>query len=430
MSKTRAIAGKIRIIAVSSLGGGLEMYDFVIYVFFAPVLATLFFPHEDKIASLLAVFAVFAVGYLARPIGALLFGYFGDRVGRKISLLVAIVVMALATLLIGFLPTYETIGRLAPVLLVILRIIQGIAIGGDLPGSITFVAEHATSGRRGRDTSWAFLGFILGMVLASAVGAFLSSNLSHDALYSWGWRIAFCLSIVLMFIGIYFRAHISETPVFEKLLGEYEQDSQPIRELFSSHNLAPVLIGIGLTWLFSVVMAQLFLYTPTFLHSIVRINMSTALNLNTFSMLVFACLLPLMGKLSDRVGRKKIILSASIAFLFFTYILYAMLVNDGFIGQIFALLIFDVLAAAIVGVVPVTLTELFSTQYRYTGVALTYNISFAIFAGLTPLFATYLIKVFDNSLALSYNLMFAALVTIIAASFLKDRHKEELYNAN
>lgn len=418
-------SSRAKAILISSIGGGLEMYDFTIYVFFAPILAALFFPPENNLISLLNTFAIFAVGYFARPLGAIMFGHYGDRFGRKKGMLVSITIMAISTVLIGLLPTYASIGILAPILLVILRFFQGIAVGGDLAGAITFVAEYADNAKRGLACSFVFCAVNIGLLLASAIGALLTSLLPHEALISWGWRIAFILGLLIGIIGLYLRSRVAETPYFTRL--EHGQDilRAPLLHLFRSH-MARILQGIGLVWLFSVIIAQVFLYMPTYLSTVVHLKMGTALIINSINILIFSVCIPLVGYLSDKIGRRPIILVAALLFIIFSYPLYTLLSSAYFIVMFLALSCFAILSASIIGTVPSALAEMFSTPVRYSGVAFSYNVGFAVFAGLTPVVTTYLLYKLQFPQAPFVNLTFGAIVTFIAALTIKESSKKSL----
>lgn len=422
-----AKAQRTKAILVSSIGGGLEIYDFTIYVFFAPILASLFFPPENNLLALLNTFAVFAVGYFSRPLGAIVFGHYGDKFGRKKGMLIAIAVMALSTVFIGLLPTYVTIGIAAPILLVVFRFFQGFAVGGDLPGAITFVAEYAEDRKRGFACSLVYCAVNLGLLLASAVVALLTSLLSHQQLMLWGWRVAFFLGLIIGVAGFYLRNKVAETPYFNRLEQTQDIIKAPLIHLFRIHS-REVLQGVGLVWLFAVIIAQIFLFMPTYLHTITHIELNSALIINSVNILVFSLCTPLVGYVSDKMGRRPVILIVSLLFLLLTYPLYTMLLSKNFIIELIALFTFAVLAAGIIGTVPSALSEMFSTHVRYSGVAISYNIGIAIFAGLTPVIATYLLYRFHFSQAPSFNLIFAALITFVTASLMKEGSQKSLYN--
>lgn len=410
---------RAKAVFISSIGGGLEIYDFTIYIFFAPIFATLFFPQTNSSLSLLNTFAIFAVGYFSRPLGAILFGHYGDRFGRKKGMLISIAIMATSTVLIGLLPTYATIGIAAPILLAALRFFQGIAVGGDLPGAITFVAEYADYNKRGLICSLVYCGVNLGILLASTVGAILTLFLSHEHLVAWGWRIAFFLGLWIGIAGIYLRSKVAETPYFNQLAETQDILKTPLAHLFRIHT-RQVLQGIGLVWLFAVIIAQIFLYMPTYLHTTSHLKLTTALILNSINVLIFSLCIPLMGYLSDRLGRRPVVLITALAFIIFTYPLYTLL-NNAHLGiEITALSCFAILSAGIVGTVPSALSELFATHVRYSGVAVAYNVGFAVFAGLTPIIATYLLYKLQFIQAPSFNLIFSAIIALIATLVMKE----------
>lgn len=405
---------KKMIVAIASIGGGLEMYDFTIYVFFAPIIAQLFFPHESHVSSLLSTFAIFATGYLVRPIGAILFGHYGDRVGRKKGLLITFIIMAISTTLMGLLPTYAHtgVGVFAPISLFVLRILQGLAVGGDLPGGITFVAEYADPQRRGLMCSFIFFGVNAGLLLASGVAWVLHSTLSVSQLMSWGWRVAFIFSIVLLFVGLYFRVQSIETPLFQKMYAERRNAQVPLLSLFRGHSVQ-VLQGIGIACLFSIVIAQVFLYMPTYLRVVLHLNTSRAELYNTLNILLFTLLIPFFGYLSDILGRRAMLISTGLFFLFATYPLYVAISHYDHMALLLSMFVMGVFSAAVVATVPTVFSELFPTPVRYTGVGFSYNVGFAIFAGLTPMFATYLIYRLHNSAALSLSLVIGAVLMLI-----------------
>ncbi len=410
---------KTKAVLISSIGGGLENYDFILYVFFAPIFAQLFFPVKNNFLSLLNALAIFAIGYLARPIGGIVFGHYGDKFGRKRGMLISITIMAIATVAIGCLPTYATIGVAAPILLVIFRILQGFAIGGDLPGAISFVAEYSDNHKRGLSCSTVFFAVNVGLLLSSAVAALTTSLLTHEHLISWGWRIGFFLGLIIAVVGFYLRSKIAETAYFKTLEQNEDILKNPVRHLFRIH-YSEVMQGVGLVWLFAVLIAQVFLYMPTFLDTEAHVHLNTALILNSYNVVIFALFIPIMGYLSDKVGRKPIIFSSAFLILLASYPLYTLLTHASLIMKIVGLNCFGILAAGIVGTVPTTLAELFPTHVRYSGIAISYNIGFAIFAGSAPVVATYLIYKLHFAEAPSFNIIVAAIMALIAAVKMKE----------
>ena len=237
-----------RTLMAGAIGNVLEWYDFALYGYFAPVFAAMFFPSEQPFVSLLSTFGVFAIGFLARPLGALLFGHIGDTIGRREALAWSIILMAIPTIVVGMLPTYAMIGIAAPLILTCCRFLQGISVGGELTGSVTFLVEHAASSERGYIGSWAGFSAQVGALLGSGVGTLVASTLTDEALHQWGWRIPFLLGSLIAFIGWYLRTRISESPAFEHMRHAGALSAAPIREVFT-HQRGAVVKVIGLVWL-------------------------------------------------------------------------------------------------------------------------------------------------------------------------------------
>jgi MHS family proline/betaine transporter-like MFS transporter len=419
------LSNRAKAILVSSIGGGLEIYDFTIYIFFAPILAALFFPHGNSLVTLLKTFSVFAVGYFARPLGAIIFGHFGDKLGRKKGMLYSIAIMAIATMGIGLLPSYASAGIIAPILLIMLRFFQGFAVGGDLPGAITFVAEYSENNKRGLYCSLVYCAVNIGLLLASLIGAVLTTLLSPNELAAWGWRIAFLLGLLIGVVGFYLRRKIAETPYFNQLEQAKDIIKVPLLHLFRTQR-KQLLQSIGLVWPFAAVISQVFLYMPTYLNTVVKIELQEALIINSINIFIFSLCIPLVGYLSDKIGRKIVIVTVALLLSVLTYPLYTLLNSSQFIVQAAALICFAVLSAGIVGTVPATLAEMFPTPVRYSGVAISYNIGFAIFGGLTPVIATYLIYRLGFPQAPSINLIVSAIVALSVAVYLKDGSQKSL----
>ena len=277
-----------------SLGSVLEWYDFALFGYFAPVLAQLFFPSSDPMASLLSTFGVFAAGFLMRPLGGALFGLYGDRVGRKQALAASVILMAIPTTLVGFLPTEAQVGLLAPVLLTLLRLIQGLSVGGELAGSIAFIVEHAPPSQRGFFGSWASCSIGLGILLGSAMGAVMTSLLAEESLVSWGWRIPFVFGSLVGGVGLYLRMKMEEPESFQRLQQSGALSPAPLREALT-HHWRSIFSTTLATWVLAVGFYMIFVYLTTYLSSETHIPLSAALELNTISMIVMLALLPLMG---------------------------------------------------------------------------------------------------------------------------------------
>ena len=276
-----------------AIGNALEWYDFALYGYFAPVFAAMFFPSERASVSLLSAFGVFAVGFLARPLGALLFGYIGDTVGRREALTWSVILMAVPTAIVGLLPTYAAIGMAAPLALTLCRFLQGLSVGGEFTGSVTFLVEHAAPSQRGYIGSWAGFSAQVGALLGSGAGALVTSNLTTEDLHQWGWRIPFVLGSLIAFVGWYLRTRIPESPAFEQLRQAGALTSAPVRDIFTRHRIAVAKV-IGLVWLHGVGFYLLFVYLTTYLSTATSIPLATVLTMNTGCMLLLGVLIPLM----------------------------------------------------------------------------------------------------------------------------------------
>ena len=297
-------AQRRRVVAAGMIGNTLEWYDFAIYGYFATQIGRHFFPHEDAVAQLLSTFGVFAVGYLMRPIGGVIVGHIGDTLGRRAALTFSVAAMAIPTFLIGLLPGYQTIGVLAPVGLTFLRVVQGLSVGGEYAGSMVFLVEHAPEGRRGLMGALAASGSSVGMLLGSAVGAAFAASMSTAALDAWGWRIPFLLGLVVGVAGYILRRYVLETGVVENRTGA------PIVETVHDH--WRVVAGfVGLSVYSAVTFYIGFVYLVSWLQTADGIPPSRSLEINSFSMVVSVPVLIAVGWLSDRIGRKPLMLLAS-----------------------------------------------------------------------------------------------------------------------
>lgn len=411
------------IITLASAGGALEMYDFVIYIFFASTIAKLFFPLESAYAAMLSTLAIFASGYLFRPIGGIIFGHLGDRHGRRTGLLVTITIMGFAMLAMAVMPTYHMIGITAPILFCFFRILQGVALGGDLPGAITFVNEYASQRERGFLTGLLYCGVNVGLLMAAFVGMVFTNILSQSTLESVGWRIAFLMGVSLFVVGFYFRAKNTETPLFTQMYEDRQRVKIPLLFLIKHYPLN-LCRSVAMIALHALIIVQVFLYMPIYLEKTVGMNAHYATIFNTFNVMIFSALIPFFGTLSDRFGRKIFFIIATLAFLFFSYPLYSMMNSSLQLYKLIGIFCFAPLSAMVVGIVPVTLAELFPTAVRYTAIGVTYNVGFGVFGGLSPIFSTFLIHYFHNPAALSVNLMvvaFVLLLLIISAHFSKNQ---------
>lgn len=392
-------------VAASAIGNVLEWYDFGVYVFFATTIAHTFFPSANPTAALLSSFAVFGVGFLMRPLGGLIIGRFGDTHGRKAALMLTIMAMALGTVLVGVLPGYASIGIAAPALLVIARLIQGFSAGGEWGGATAFMVEWAPSDQRGYYASWQQASIAASLVLASGTGALFTSIMSPDALAAWGWRIPFLLGIILAFVGLYLRSNVEETPAYRRAEATHQATE-------SSFSLALRAFGFTIHW---TVAFYIFLsYMPTFTRLHAGISAAGALWSNTIGVLALMVLIPIFGMVSDRIGRKPLLLLSCAAFIVLPVPLWLVILGKPAFGTL--VLIQIVFAAAISlfsGAGPAAIAEMFATMGRSTWMTPAYALAVAIFGGFAPFIATWLIAATGSPLSPAFYVIAAAIISFI-----------------
>lgn len=410
-----------KIIALSSLGGALEFYDFIIFVFFAKTLSDLFFPSTDPTIGLMKTFALFAVGYLMRPLGGILFGHFGDKLGRKKTFIATVMLMAIPTFLISLLPTYQQVGLLAPTLLIVLRLLQGLSVGGEIPGAIVFISETVAFKHRGLACAIAFFGINCGMMLGSLIAAVFDHCLTAEQLSQWGWRIPFFLGGIFGLLSFYLRRNMYETPLFEFMQKNKQATNFPIKEVLKNY---PVQVGQGaiLTAFGATLVALLYLFMPTYLSTFFDYPLAQTMTINTVMLMVFSSIIIGMGYIADKFGYIKIMRIGMLGFVLLSYFAYSLFTFNNMSLVIIATVILSLMSSLITSTFPNLLVELYPTKVRYTGVALVYNLGFGVAGGLTPLIATSLIHWSHNRLAPSFYLMLVAGVAWIVSMYLKNKH--------
>jgi MFS family permease len=423
MFETKLKPSERKIIFLASLGGALEFYDFVIYVIFAPIISQVFFPATDKLASLMDIYAVFAIGYLIRPIGGIVFSHFGDKYGRKKTFISSVILMAVPTILIGLLPTYQHIGFFSSAMLITLRLLQGLSIGGEIPGALTFTCEHVNPRSRAFACGVIFSCLNLGIFLGALISIILTSQLSNNQLITFGWRIPFIFGGFLGIFSFYIRKQLAESPLFIAFKNTAERKRMPFIEAITLY-WRKILQGIGLTCLGSVVINLLFLYMPTYLSTFLAYPKELATLFNTINLAFYSFLLLFFCWCADRFGRRFILLIGSSGFILLSYFLFVTLTMKTTGALAFALGVLAILSSVIM-VYPSILVELFPVSIRYTGIAISYNLAFAFFGGLTPFIATYLIKSLNNNMAPSFYLMLSALLCLIAVLTIKKLYTEK-----
>ncbi len=409
------------------IGSIFEWYDFALYGYFAAILGKLFFPSSDPLVSVIAAFGVFAAGFAIRPIGALVFGHIGDKYGRKKALVISMLLMTFPTVALGCLPTYEQIGILAPILLIIIRLVQGLSIGGNASGIFTFMIEYAPSHRRGFVGSLSVMSAIKGILIGSGVVAYMSSTLTTQELESWGWRLPFFAGAVVGLLAFYLRKKIPETPRFieECKASDEDKSYSPVKELFKKSK-GKLIRSIFMLVLNDIGFYVCFIYLTTYMTMIVKIPMETAMIINTINMLVIIKFAPIMGWLSDHIGRKPIMMGACILFFVSAIPVFSLIDKGGFWQVLAGQAVFAVGVAMYFGTMATMLVEKFPTRSRYTGLAVSLNVTAALFGGTAPLVVTYFIDVTGWNHIPAYYLMVGALVSFVALLFIKDRYREPL----
>ena len=413
-------AMRTRVALASLIGTTIEFYDFYIYgIAAALVFKTIFFPSLDPVAGTIAAFATFAVGFISRPLGAVVFGHFGDRIGRKAMLVASLLTMGVATVLIGLLPTYETIGVMAPILLCVLRFVQGIGLGGEWGGAALVATEFAPKGRRGLFGALPQLGSAPGFLLSNGIFLGLSLFLPDDQFLSWGWRIPFLLSSILIIFGLYIRLSIAETPVFQRVLEKEAQSNAPIVSVLKTNSLQVVLGGMS-----TAITYVLFFTTGTFGLSYgvntLGMDRSHMLSLTMVAVVAMAVSTLVCGMLGDRFGRPRVIMISGAIAVVWSFFFFPMLdTKDSFMIAA-AMSITLAVMGGIYGPMGAFLPELFKPSVRYTGSALAYSLG-GIFGGaLAPMIASELAAQYGSH-SIGYYLAAMAILSIVCVAILRSR---------
>lgn len=378
-------------LSLSALGGALEFYDFVIFVFFVVVIGKLFFPPDmPEWLRGAQTFGLFAAGYLARPLGGIVMAHFGDLLGRKKMFTLSIFLMALSTLGMGMMPTYAQIGLVAPILLLLLRVIQGAAIGGEVPGAWVFVAEHVPARNIGYACGTLTCGLTAGILLGSLVATFITSVFSGEEVLAYAWRIPFLLGGVFGLMSVYLRRWLHETPIFAELQRRQALAVEmPIKQILKGHRGA-VALSMLLTWLLSAGIVVVILMTPTLLQTLYSFPAKIALQANSLAIVCLSVGCILAGLLADRFGAGKVFIVGSVALGVTSWTFYHSL--HAHPDWLFPLYAVTGLCVGVIGAVPYVMVKAFPTAVRFTGLSFSYNLAYAIFGGLTPLAVTMLMK--------------------------------------
>ncbi|MCW2762168.1 MAG: major facilitator superfamily transporter [Marmoricola sp.] len=391
-----------RIIAASLIGTSLEWYDFFIYgTASALVFNKVFFPSFEPLVGTLLAFATYAVGFVARPLGGVVFGHFGDKVGRKNVLVTTLLLMGISTFLVGAMPTYDAIGVWAPILLVVLRFVQGLGLGGEWGGAVLMTLESGDSKRRGLNASWPQVGVPIGLLLANGVLSFMAAITSEAAFESWGWRIAFLLSGLLVAVGLWIRLTIAESPLFQKVEVRDTKARAPIVEVVRRYPRR-VLLAIGARVGVDVAFYSFVLFITTYITTYLDLPDSYALNAVLIAAAVQVVLIPAFGALSDRVGRRPVYLAGALGAAVWMFAFFALLDTERFALIAFATVVALVFHAAMYGPQASFIAEMFPTEVRYSGASMGYQLAGILGGALAPIISVALLDRYDTSLVVSF----------------------------
>ena len=407
-------------VAAAVVGNALEWYDFIVFGFFAVVIAKLFFPASSQYASLLLTTATFGVGFFMRPVGGVVLGVYADRKGRKAALLLVVGLMTIAIALIGFAPTYATIGVAAPLIIVIARLLQGFSAGGEFASATSFLIETAPAGRRGFYGSWQMVGQGLAVLIGALLGTFLTRALTPDQLDGWGWRVPFLFGLIIGPLGLYIRRHLEETTAF--IQAAQKQHARPALGAAVVAHTKETLVTIGIVIAGTISFYVILLYMPTFARIQLHLRLDQAFFAQAVSLACMIVLIPIFGALSDVVGRKPITIAALLLILVLAYPLFSWLNQS---PSLQSLMITQIALCSMVGVffgpLSTVLAEQFPAHIRSTGLAIGYNLAVMVFGGFAQFFVTWLIQVTGSPVAPAFYVMFGAAAGLLAAFFLKER---------
>src|SRR5271156_1076990 len=428
IKKSDGATASIGTIALASaIGTTIEWYDFFLYGVMTPlVLNKLFFPNADVLISTLLAYGTFFVGFLSRPIGGIIFGHYGDRLGRKTVLILTLLIMGIATFLIGLLPTSEAAGMWAPLLLLALRIFQGIGIGGEWGGAVLMAVEHSPSGQRGYYGAWPQIGVPAGLLLSAGV-VYALSFLNNADFFAWGWRVAFLVSVILVAIGLYIRLRIMETPAFTLAQRERRIAPVPFVELFRTYTKNTIL-GLGARYIEGVTFNTYGVFIVGYLANTLKMPRQTALAAVMISSAIMIVMLPICGNLSDRIGRRKMFGTAGILIGVLSFPAFWLMGQGSTLLATIAITVpFAFIYPAVYGPQAALFSELFDTRMRYSGISFVYQFSGIFASGLTPIIATALWALNGGQpWLICLYILFVSGISALSVYAMTDRHKSDI----
>ena len=411
-----------RVVTSALVGATIEWYDFFLYGVVAGIVFNkLYFPAGDPVVATLLAYTTFAVGFVTRPLGGILFGHFGDRIGRKTMLIMTLMIMGIATFLIGLVPTYEQIGVAAPLLLLLLRVLQGIGLGGEWGGAVLMAYEYAPPEKRGFYASLPQIGLAIGLMLASGVVALLSWLLTDAQFLAWGWRVAFLISAAMVGVGIYIRLNVQETPEFAAVKARNAELRIPFADMIKRYP-GNVLKGMGARYIDGVFFNVFAVFLIGYLAGTIKISRTDALLGVMIAAFVMIFTIPMFGRLSDRIGRPRVYFWGSLVTAFASFPAFWLITNSG--GNVFLIWIaivipFGILYAAIYGPEAALFCDLFDARVRYTGISFVYQFSGIFASGITPIVATALLKSGGGQpWQIAWYVVFAGVVSAISAALI------------
>lgn len=415
-----------RLATASIVGTTLEYFDFAVYNMLAAlVFNKLFFPSFDPLSGTLLAFSTFAVGYLSRPVGGVIFGHLGDRYGRRFVLVATLLLMGVTTGLMGLLPTYTTAGIASPILLVLLRFIQGAALGGEWAGAVLLSVEHGDPRRRGRNASWAQMGPSLGTLLATGTIALITWLLSPDEFIAWGWRVPFFASVVLVAFGLWIRVGVDETPLFRQIEQQQSKARAPISEVVREH-WRSLLVGGGVRIGPDVLYSLAVTFSLSYLTTVLGLSRTLALTALSLGGVVNAFSIPWFGGLSDRLGRRVVYGGGAVLGLIWMFAFFPLLETRQPALIVLAIVVALTVHAMMYGPQAAFIAEQFPTRVRYAGASLAYTLAGIIGGGIAPMVSTALLQSFGTTIAVSSYAALALLFTCVVLLIVRERARDQL----
>lgn len=420
MSTSTVRVSRTRQVVAAVIGNALEWYDFIVYGFLASIIARQFFPAEDEYASLLMALATFGVGFFMRPVGGILLGIYSDRKGRKAAMQLIILLMTVSIALIAFAPNYAAIGMGAPLLIVVARMLQGFATGGEYASATAFLVESAPAHRKGLYGSWQLVGQCLAVFGGAAMVALVTRLFSPEVLDLWGWRLPFLVGLLIGPVGLWIRKHMDEPQAFIEARRQVRGKGPTLMQVLRDHRRS-ILVAMGLCCGSTVSFYVVLVNMPTFAHKNLGLPLDQVLLVQMLAVALMTVVIPLSGALSDRLGRRPVLLAFSLAFFVMVYPLYVWVAAAPSIER---LLVMQVLLCTAIGgffgPAPTALAEQFPVEVRSTGVSVAYNVAVMVFGGFAPLIVTWLTKVLGTPVAPAFYVLFACLLTLLGTYCLQE----------